>query len=124
MKYTSKERQDIAKEVYGREISIADAAVKYELNISTVKGYLRMYRAENHLPPRQSGRKNYGNAVAVTTTAETNSGIEEFESMTKEELIRELVKARVNDARLKKGYEVKGVGAEKEFVHIGGKNTK
>ena len=31
--------------------------------------------------------------------------------MTKEELIQEVVKARIQEARLKKGYEVKGDGA-------------
>ena len=44
--------------------------------------------------------------------------------MTKEELIQELVKARINEARLKKGYEVKGVGAEKVFIPLDNKNTK
>ena len=44
--------------------------------------------------------------------------------MTKEELIRELVKARITEARLKKGYEVKGDGAEKVFMPIDSKNTK
>ena len=34
-------------------------------------------------------------------------------SMTKEELIKELVKSRINEARLKKGYEVKGVGVDR-----------
>lgn len=40
----------------------------------------------------------------------------EYESMTREELIQELVLAKINEARAKKGYEVKGVGAEKEYT--------
>ena len=44
--------------------------------------------------------------------------------MTKEELILELVKARIAEARLKKGYEVRGAGADKEFIRLDNKNTK
>ena len=41
-----------------------------------------------------------------------------------EELELELMKKEIEIARLKKGYAVKGVGAEKEFVIIFDKNTK
>ena len=41
-----------------------------------------------------------------------------------EELELELMKKEIEIARLKKGYVVKGVGAEKEFVTIFDKNTK
>ena len=50
--------------------------------------------------------------------------LEDYETMTKEELIHELVRAKIAEARLKKGYEVKGVGAQKEYVPIDSKNTK
>ena len=42
----------------------------------------------------------------------------------KEELIKELVRSRIREERLKKGYEVKGVGAEKVFIPLNSKNTK
>ena len=41
-----------------------------------------------------------------------------------EELELEIMKKDIEIARLKKGYNVKGVGQEKEFVIILGKNTK
>jgi len=44
--------------------------------------------------------------------------------MTREELIDALIMARINEARLKKGYMVEGVGAEKKYIPIGKKNTK
>ena len=44
--------------------------------------------------------------------------------MTKEELIQELMEARIREERLKKGYMVKGVGAEKEFVRLDNNNIK
>ncbi len=47
--------------------------------------------------------------------------MEELQSMTKEQLIQEIVKARINEARLKKGYEVKGDGT---VILYGNKSTK
>ena len=41
--------------------------------------------------------------------------------MSKEELIQELVKARIAEVRLKKGYEVKGDGSVIRYVN---KNTR
>ena len=52
--------------------------------------------------------------------------LDEFDlgSMSKEELINELIKAKANELRAKKGYEVKGVGANKEFIPLSNKNSK
>ena len=50
--------------------------------------------------------------------------IEAYQAMSKDELINELIKAKVNEARAKKGYEVKGVGADKEFISLNSKNSK
>ena len=41
--------------------------------------------------------------------------------MSKEELIHELIMARINEARLKKGYEVKGDGT---VILYGKENTR
>ena len=46
------------------------------------------------------------------------------DAMTREELIEELMKAKIREARLKKGYLVKGVGADKEYILLDSKNTK
>ena len=48
----------------------------------------------------------------------------DYSSMSKDELIEELMKARVREARLKKGYRVKGDGADKEYFLLDSKNTK
>lgn len=58
MKYTKEQRLDIAKHVYDGEMTIAEEAVKYELYPSSVKGYLRLYRAETGLPPRTCRKKS------------------------------------------------------------------
>ena len=94
----------------------------YQLNPSSVKGYLRLYRAETGLPPRMR-RKKTGN-VTQPIEAPNDTSLKEYESMSKEELIDALVMARINEARLKKGYSVKGSGVEKKYLPIDSGNTK
>ena len=105
MKYTKEERLDIGRRIYDGEISRYQAAEEYGINDQTARNYMRLYRDVNQLAPKQGKR-----TVAATSSTVTPSGMEELEAMTKEELIREVVKARITEARLKKGYEVKGDG--------------
>ena len=44
--------------------------------------------------------------------------------MTKKELIQELVKSQIQQARLKKGYEVKGVGVDRTVTVFDNWNMK
>jgi transposase-like protein len=53
MKYTKEQRLDIAKHVYDENLTVAEAAVKYNLDPSTVKYYLRLYREETGLPVKR-----------------------------------------------------------------------
>lgn len=50
--------------------------------------------------------------------------ISRLSSLSREELIDEVIKAKVGEARAKKGYEVKGGGENKEYVTLSNKNTK
>ena len=86
------------------------------------RDYMRLYRDVNNLPPKYVRQHTYGIAKAKPTPAP--EGIEDYESMTKEELIDALIMARINEARLKKGYMVEGVGAEKKVIRFVKKNTK
>ena len=52
MKYTEEQRLDIAKHVYDRNLTVEEAAVKYDLSVSSVEKYLRLYRAKMGLKPR------------------------------------------------------------------------
>ena len=121
MKYTKQERIEIGRRVYNGELTRYQAAEEYGLNDNTVRSYMRMYRDINGLPAKRS-TKPAGNAVIVQKPCIPE--YEEYADMTKEQLIRELVKARITEARLKKGYEVKGVGADKVFMPIDSKNMK
>ena len=73
--------------------------------------------AKKEVLASQNAEKN-----AANTAASGNTSNEEV--MTKEELIKELVKSKVNELRLKKGYTVEGAGAEKVFVPLNNKNIK
>lgn len=121
MKYTRQERLDIGCRVYNNEFTKHEAMDKFEITETTVDNYVRLYRTENNLPPR-SCRDNPLNSRAVLPQG--NTKYDEFASMSREELIGEIIKARINEARAKKGYTVRGDGAEKVFEPIVNKNTK
>ncbi len=99
MKYRKEERLDIARRVYDREMTVSEAAIKYDISPDTVKG-LRLYRTQTGLPPM-----NRGGGASLLRNAATlgDSSLKKYEGMTREELIDELVMARINEARLKIG---------------------
>ena len=122
VKYTKEQRLDIGRRIYDGELTRYEAADEYEISEQTARNYMRLYRDVNHLPPRKGAQHICG--LAKTRSAPAPTGLEELQSMTKEELIDALVMAKITEARLKKGYLVEGVGAEKTFIPIGRKNTK
>ena len=122
MKYTKEQRLNIGKRIYDGELSRYEAAEEYGISDQTARDYMRLYRDVNNLPPKYVRQHTYGIAKAKPTPA--REGIEDYESMTKEELIDALIMARINEACLKKGYMVEGVGAEKKVIRFVKKNTK
>lgn len=105
MKYTKEQRLDIGRRIYDGEISRYEAAEEYGINEQTARNYMRMYRDVNQLPPKQGQR-----AIGAPSFKNAPAELNELKEMTKEELIQELIKAKITEARLKKGYEVKGDG--------------
>ena len=103
MKYTKEQRLDIGRRIYDGEIFKYDA----------------LYRNENHLPPKRGCSASDGTPIRKNLPEQNN--LEAYEAMSKDELIQELVKARIAEARLKKGYEVKGDGS---IIHYSSKNTR
>ena len=116
MKYTPEERLNIGRRIYDGELSRYEAAEQYGIGEQTARNYMRMYRDANHLPPKRGKR-----AISLTSFKTASAGMEELESMTREQLIQELIKTRITEARLKKGYEVKGDGT---VILYGSKNIK
>ena len=122
MKYTKEQRLDIGRRIYDGELSKYEAAEEYGVSDQTARDYMRLYRDVNQLPAKRAPRKDYG--LAKAKSKPEPAGLEDLQAMTKEELIDALVMARINEARLKKGYMVEGVGAEKKYIPIGKKNTR
>ena len=122
MKYTLEQRLDIGRRIYEGEITRFQAAQEYDINDNTARNYMRLYRDTNKLPPKNGGRKNSTTIAKSSSSIEIKQrNLEEYESMTKEELIQALVQARIAETRLKKGYEVKGDGS---VIHYSSKNIR
>ena len=117
MKYTQEERLDIGRRIYEGEMTRYQAAEVYGISDQTARDYMRLYRNVNQLPAKR-GKKA---TVKAPSFQNAPANVDELESMSKEQLIQELVKARIAEARLKKGYEVKGDGT---VILYGNRNTK
>lgn len=119
MKYTKEERLEIGRRIYQGEITLAAAATHYEIDYYTARAYLRLYKASiNASIPREIS----GHGDDKTLSDKPNAS--QYENMTREELLDELIRSKVNEARAKKGYEVKGDGRNKIFSPINNKNSK
>lgn len=103
-KYAKEERLEIGKEVYNKEISINQAAIKYNINPYTVRDYMREYREINNLK------------VMKKIAKENN--ITDLNQLSKEKLIDELIKAKIDVERAKKGYQVLGGGRKIKYETI------
>lgn len=110
----------IGRRIYEGEISRFEAAEEYGIGSDTARNYMWVYRAEHHLPARHVE----SNADKIKEPVRPPAKLEDYESMSKDELINELVHAKIIEARLKKGYMVKGAGAQKEFAPLDSKSTK
>lgn len=97
---TREERMDIGKQIYNNEISKSNAGIKYKISDGTARDYMRLYRDVNGLPPKNRIQKEENTVkISVHSSKPDLSG---YESMTKEELVKELMKSRISEARLKK----------------------
>ena len=116
MKYTKNERLDIGRQVVTHELTKKEAMAKYNLVRSSVEKYMMLYEESVGIQSKHR--------MVLPATSSTLADIDAYMAMSKEELINELIKAKANELRAKKGYEVKGVGANKEFITLNSRNTK
>jgi transposase len=101
MKYTEKQRLDIGHQIYDGELTKFEASEKYGMGLHIARKYMRLYRDANQLLPRNASR--IANTAAIRTCADTKRlALNDLQDMTKEELIQALVKARIQEAHLKK----------------------
>ena len=118
------QRVAIAKEIVDGSLSSREAAEKYGISKSLAAKYATDYRRENGLPVKASISHSKETKAIMLKSLDDSFHLEDYQSMTKEQLIEELIKSRINEARAKKGYEVKGDGQSKEFISLNNKNSK
>lgn len=120
MKFSLEQRLEIGREIYSKSITLYEASIKYGINNYTARDYMRLYRDKNQLPAF-SENKTPEEIVEPKKKKPRFVNYEDLSLMNKDELIDEVIKARVEAERAKKGYLVKGDGREKVFINI--KNT-
>lgn len=123
MSFTKEQRLDIGRRVYNQELSHTEASIQYGIALTSVNRYVHDYKVSIGVSTEQriSG-KNKASSVKQPDTSSID--IEAYRAMSKDELIDELIRAKVNEARAKKGYEVKGVGSSKEYISLNNRNSK
>ena len=57
MKYTKEQRLEIGKKIYEGKLTLATAAVDYDINLYTARDYFRMYKASANQPEPRQGSK-------------------------------------------------------------------
>ena len=112
MKLTKEERLPVGKMLHEGSLSYKDCMEKYGVSRSACSNWAREYRQINGIPPK------------APMGARAGMGQSDYGSMTKSQLLVELMRKDIEVARLKKGYAVKGGGRKKEFVSISGSSTK
>ena len=119
LKYTKNERTEIGRRIYCGELTVAMAADRYGISFYTAREYLRAYKAQMNIaaPTGDPAPRKKKRAGASPSRAD-------FEEMSRDELIDALIRARINEERAKKGYAVKGDGAEKEFILLSRTSSK
>lgn len=120
MRYNKTEKIDIGRQVYTHEIGRMEAAAKYGICMTTIENYIKEYKQANGMPVTCA--TSHPRMKESETSTELN--LETYKRMSKEELIDELIRARVAEARAKKGYEVKGDGQNKVYNSLNNKNSK
>ena len=113
---TPEEKEQIVNRFLDGE-SVVKLANEMETDRSVIYNWINKYRKEGKEGLNsKTGKAKYSNPHAGLHLRKPKNKIEELEL--------ELMKKEIEIARLKKGYMVKGVGAEKEFVTTLDKNIK
>ena len=111
-KYDYKFKLKVVKDYEDNHLSLRELERKYGVANSVIYQWVRLYN-EGLL---KTGKKRPGNPFSALHTSK---------SLSKEERLElENLKLKIENERLKKGYKVKGGGANKEYVSILDVNTK
>ena len=118
-KYTPEFKIKCAKDVISGEKSQMEIAKENGMTDRNIRRWVKDYQehGEEYFYKEHRGKgSGSGNPYAALHRKKNISKLERLEL--------ENLKLRIENERLKKGYMVKGVGANKEFVTFKDKNTK
>ena len=125
MKYSKEERLEVGRKIHESGLSNLNAGIMFGISEESARRYRILYEQSQGIKHDSSrAHKCPVDTAALITPGEPMSSSDDYSSMTREELIAELMKSKIREARLKKGYLVKGVGADKEYILLDSKNTK
>lgn len=125
MKYSKEERLEVGRKIHESGLSNLNAGIMFGISEESARRYRILYEQSQGIKHDSSrAHKCPVDTAALITPGEPMSSSDDYSSMTREELIEELMKSKIREARLKKGYLVKGVGADKEHILLDSKNTK
>lgn len=125
MKYSKEERLEVGRKIHESGLSNLNAGIMFGISEESARRYRILYEQSQGIKHDSSrAHKCPVDTAALITLGEPMSSSDDYSSMTREELIEELMKSKIREARLKKGYLVKGVGADKEYILLDSKNTK
>ena len=110
-----KEKVKIVKEYRNTTIMLRTVAEKYNTNISVISDWVNKYE--------KYGIKGLQSQTGKKKGGKKGQGARKPKSR-EEELERKIMKLEIENARLKKGYLVKGGGAQKEYITTLGENMK
>ena len=125
MKYSKEERLEVGRKIHESGLSNLNAGIMFGISEESARRYRILYEQSQGIKHDSSrAHKCPVDTAALITPGEPMSSSDDYSSMTREELIEELMKSKIREERLKKGYLVKGVGADKEYILLDNKNTK
>ena len=111
------QRIAIVKEIVDGSLSSREAAEKYGISKSLAAKYATDYRRENGLPVRTSTPRTPETKAIMLKSSNDSFHLEDCQSMTKDQLIEELIKSKINEARAKKRVRSER-GWSKQGVHF------
>ena len=113
-KWSKEQKLEIISKHLNEHVSVRQLGKEYDADYSMIARWVRNYG--KHGEKALEVKKHPGNKYAAIHTSKHLSP--------EERLQLEVLKLQIENERLKKGYIVKGVGANKEYVTIQDKNTR
>lgn len=126
MHNTREQNLDIARRFVNGDLSRKQAQELIGCGRNCVYYWANEYKrsiGDLNVPPKQYQPRGISSNI-IKQEVVNEDEISRLSSLSKEELIDEVIKAKVGEARAKKGYEVKGGGESKEYVILNNKNIK